>query len=170
MGTRLESVFAEVIAEMGVDENHEAYASYSHWGKRAAEARKSVPWITWVEEDDGERIVAPRQNESASEPVCAVREVPVVISVGAQDPETSEDIFHSLLAAIERAFTSRAYAWGEVEKGGERPNSSHHVRNVRVVFRVPITVEERMVHKILTTTMAVETTDYAGEDPEIGVP
>ena len=51
MATRVEAVLADIEAEMvtrGVDVTH-------YWGKRLAEARKTVNWVAWTEDDDAER-------------------------------------------------------------------------------------------------------------------
>lgn len=52
MATRVEAVLADIEAEMvarGVEVTH-------YWGKRLAEARKTVNWVSWTEDDDAETV------------------------------------------------------------------------------------------------------------------
>ena len=174
MATRVEAVLADIEAEMvarGVEVTH-------YWGKRLAEARKTVNWVAWTEDDDAETVEPAYANSYELEAEGATparaasaiydRAIPLTIAICGEDKETSEEILDVLLAAAYQILTASAFTPSRAPKRGERATSRGHVRTLAAVIRIPV-FSERLDRSttILTTTLDAYATDANGDDAEL---
>ena len=104
MATRVEAVLADIEAEMvarGVEVTH-------YWGKRLAEARKTVNWVAWTEDDV--EFVCARRPDLGERPV--TRPVTRVKAARWLNEGTEEDVLKARAhAASQRLEGAKVFAY-----------------------------------------------------------